>query len=323
MKRFTHLLIALLSTLCCATAQTPHNYDLHPQTRMGNHFPVKGGVGVESFYLALAQGLSEYYAINNFNSVDEDPEGSYTVDKKNGYLRHVVEGAGKLETQCCYWKRNNGRCLVGFYYDNHDMDANGGISCTSFLQFYTYNETLRTLEPIRNPWDEEIEGVGHLIAELPCKGKDLRYRWGNEEDDTPWSTLSWNGYDFRKKPAPATTIREGKHLLSLQWIEGVKYGSCQIKATGKPGEYLITGTHYNKTKTDWLKIEGKLNVVNAKRLCFNGTIKSRVNYIAGGKEQIRCGTYDFVATGNRKYWRLEQMHNPGEICVDYVDIYFN
>lgn len=323
MKRILISALALLGCLFCVTAQTPIDYNRHPHTRMGNHFPVKGGIGIEQFYMALTPGISEYYALNGITCVADDPEGSYTMDKKNGYLRHVTDGAGQLEIQCCYWRRTDGRCLVGFYYDDHSMNADGRITNTSFLQFYTYNETSQMLEPVRDPWDGDLEGVGHLIVELPRQGKNIRYRWGNEDTDGPWSTLTWNGYDFRKKPAPATAIREGKHLISLQWIEGVKYGSCQIKATGKPGEYTITGTQYNKDKSDWLKIDGKLTVINAKRLSFNGTIKSRVSYVAQGVEQVRRGTYDFVATGSRKYWRLEQMHNPGESCVDYIDIYFN
>ena len=34
------------------------------------------------------------------------------------------------------------------------------------------------------------------------------------------------------------------------------------------------------------------------------------------------GTFNFVATGNRKYWRMQEMENPVDECVDYIDIYF-
>lgn len=325
MKRIILCTFAFLSMIFSASAQDSEIYKL--RTTMENSFPVKGGTDIERFYIALMRGSNEYFTLNNINSVKDDEEGSYEVDKKNGYLRHVVEGDGRMEIQCCCWKRDDGRYLVGFYYDSHDNvpDKNNNFYTKheSFVQFYTYNELTKTLDPLRDPWDEELYGKTHLIVKMPQQGKNINYRWGKEDDKGAWSTFTWNGYDFRKKPAAATTIREGKHLLSVQWIEDVNYGSCQIKRTGKAGEYTITGTHYNKAKTDWLKIDGKITVVNSKRLRFNGTIKTRINHIANGKEQIRRGDFDFLSTGSRKYWRLQQMYNPEDICVDYVDIYFN
>ncbi len=318
MKKILFAVIALGMAMIANAQNIDYSRDV--RFRMGNSFPVKGGVGIEQFYMALMPGVSTYFKDNNITSIDQDEEGEYIVDKKNGYLSHFAEGSGSLRMQCCYWNRADGSKLVGFYYDAHDFDGQA-IKYNSFAQFYTYNETSKCLDAINKPWDIEMSGMTHVMFQLPRQGKDVQYRWGLEEEDGKWSTLTWNGYDFRTKPAAGGSIKTGSHLISLQWIEGVQYGSCQIKPAGN-GKYTISGTHYNKAKTDWLKIDGTLTVVNSKRLRFSGTIKTRISHIAGGVEQVRRGEYDFLATGSRKYWRLQQMYNPGEGCVDYVDIYF-
>lgn len=114
----------------------------------------------------------------------------------------------------------------------------------------------------------------------------------------------------------------GKHLLSLQWISWEKFGSVSLTALKESGKYSCKGSQYSDDKTDWLILDGTITQIDAKHLKFEGTIKTRVSYIAGGVEQVRKGIFDFVASGKRKYWRLQQMDNPGDVCVDYVDIYF-
>ncbi|MBR0023543.1 MAG: hypothetical protein IJP59_02930 [Muribaculaceae bacterium] len=41
-----------------------------------------------------------------------------------------------------------------------------------------------------------------------------------------------------------------------------------------------------------------------------------------GEEILRQGTYNFVQKENRHYWRMQEMTNPVDECVDYIDIYF-
>lgn len=323
MKR---IFLSALAFVCVAMSVMAQNIDYSrgAKWRLANVFPVKGGEGIEQFYMALMPGVSEYYKLNNITSLEEDEEGTYDIDKKNGYIRYFQEGAGGLQMQCCYWKREDGTKLVGFYYDEHSEDVeHQRMNCESFLQFYTYNTTLNVLEPIRDPFDMEMPEKTHFVCQLPQTGKDVKYRFGLEEEDGEWSTLKWNGIDFRaSKGTPAKTLKTGRHMLSLQWIEGVKYGACDIQPTGNAGEYTIKGEHCSKDKSNYLKIDGTLTVVNSKRLKFNGTIKTSVYHIAGGAEQVRRGNYDFVAEGQRKYWRLQQYCNPGDGCCDYVDIYF-
>lgn len=323
MKR---LIFTVLSVVCMAMSVMAQNIDYSRGTRfrMKNSFPVKGGEGIEQFYMALLPGLHTFYVDKSLAQLQEDNEGEFVIDKKNGYISYFQEGAGSTRMQCCYWNRKDGVKLVGFFYDEHNENPEKQrMEYDSFLQFYTYNTTLKCLEAIRDPWDEELSGMVHMMAKLPQQGKDFTYRWGLEENEGAWKTMKWNGLDFRKTAAaPSKTLRAGQHMLSLQWIEDVKYGSCKITPTSKAGEYTISGEHCSKDKSNYLKINGVLTVVDSKRLSFNGTIRTRIYHINNGNEVLRKGNYDFVAEGQRKYWRMQQEYNSGDGCCDYVDIYF-
>lgn len=320
MKRSILTIAALICLSMSSFAQVSRLYEVRKSIE--KPLPVKGGVGIEQFYLALAKAQSPGY-YEDITSLSEVEDGEFEIDKPNGYISYFQEGDGSCHERCCYWNRADGTKLFGYFYFGYEWDGNA-TKRESLYQFYTYNETTKCLDAINEPWSVEMDDMANLTIELPRKGKDIKYGWikNNDESNVKLTTLTWNGYDFRQKGTPASTIKVGSHMLKLQWIEGVDYGSCQVKATAKKGEYTVTGTHYNKAKTDWLKIDGKLTVIDSKRLRFDGTIKTRISHIAGGKEQIRRGNMDFLATGSRKYWRLQQMYNPGDQCVDYVDIFF-
>lgn len=113
---------------------------------------------------------------------------------------------------------------------------------------------------------------------------------------------------------------EGKHLMSLQWIEGESFGSCEWTLASE-GEFDVHGEHKNE-QGDYCTINGTM-LLMGDYLEFNGKIESKVSYINDGKPCIRDGRYTFKSTGNRKYWRLQEMDNcEGNNVVDYVDIYF-
>jgi len=113
----------------------------------------------------------------------------------------------------------------------------------------------------------------------------------------------------------------GSHLLSLQWISWEYFGTCDI-TKDENGTLRCVGEQLSKENDDYLRINGTVSIVNATHLIFTGTIATKVSYINEGKECLREGTFDFKATGKRKYWRLQQMTNPCDNCCDYVDIYF-
>lgn len=112
----------------------------------------------------------------------------------------------------------------------------------------------------------------------------------------------------------------GKHRFSLQWISWDYFGSATVTETN--GTLLITGEQRGRGNTDYVKMDGLITRVDAKAFTFKGTITIQVSTNNNGEVCKRDGELNFRITGNRRYWRLQEMDNPCEAIVDYVDIYF-
>ena len=111
------------------------------------------------------------------------------------------------------------------------------------------------------------------------------------------------------------------HRLSLQWISWEEFGSISFKKDG--GVIRCEGEQISPDNgTDYLKISGTIEVIDAKTLLFDGEILTKISHINGGEECKREGEYKFVATGSRKYWRMQDTKNPCDVGADYIDIYF-
>jgi hypothetical protein len=122
------------------------------------------------------------------------------------------------------------------------------------------------------------------------------------------------------KDEAAKKMLLGQHRLSLQWISWDYFGKAIVK--DDQGVLLISGEQKGRGSDDYLKIEGRITLVDTKEIVFNGTIVTKVSYINGGNPCTRKGEMTFRITGNRRYWRLKEMDNPCEQVVDYVDIFF-
>lgn len=115
----------------------------------------------------------------------------------------------------------------------------------------------------------------------------------------------------------------GRHLLSLQWISWEYFGHADISPAGEAGTYRIQGEQRSREHdTDYLTLEGTLRPQSARHLVFEGVIETSVHYLNGGAPCRREGTFHFKATGERQYWRLQEMENSCAEVTDYVDIYF-
>jgi len=76
-------------------------------------------------------------------------------------------------------------------------------------------------------------------------------------------------------------------------------------------------------KGAYATVSGRITKVTTTSFELDGTVKSKVSYVNGGKECVRTGHFTFRVTGKRKYWRLMQMENcEGHSVVDYVDVHF-
>ncbi|MBI2810724.1 MAG: hypothetical protein HYX67_07855 [Candidatus Melainabacteria bacterium] len=115
----------------------------------------------------------------------------------------------------------------------------------------------------------------------------------------------------------------GKHLLSLQWLqfENNMYGSANV--VEKEGVLLLKGEQRLTGKEKgYLTVDGRITEASKQAFKFNGKIVTSVSHINDGKECVREGSFNFLAKGNRKYWRLQEMQSPCSTVTDYVDLYF-
>lgn len=122
------------------------------------------------------------------------------------------------------------------------------------------------------------------------------------------------------KDQAAKAMLLGQHKLSLQWISWDYFGKAIV--TDTKGVMRVKGEQKSKTEGDYLKIDGIITLVDKKEFKFNGTIVMRVSHINSGEPCTREGEMTFRITGNRKYWRLQEMDNPCDEATDYVDIFF-
>lgn len=154
---------------------------------------VAGAPNIKSFVYALLPAANDYYGDpTNLTEVDD------VIDLKNGFYESTQEGDGMMKMQSCFWNRTDGKKLVAFYYDSHELE-DMTVTRESFLLFFLYNETTKELENIEAPFDQPISGDGHLICKLPQKGKDIRFYFGTEQAGASYSTLQWNGMGFDLK----------------------------------------------------------------------------------------------------------------------------
>ena len=123
------------------------------------------------------------------------------------------------------------------------------------------------------------------------------------------------------KKAGAEQKLLGKRMFSLQWIlfeNAKKYGAANITHE-ETGLYIDAIQELNG---NYVTLKGDLTVVSPMEFIVTGELVTRVSHINNGNACPRNGAFTFKATGNRKYWRLQEMQNPCDNVVDYVDVYF-
>jgi serine/threonine protein kinase len=114
----------------------------------------------------------------------------------------------------------------------------------------------------------------------------------------------------------------GKHPFTLQWISWDYTGSVNIYK--EDGQIKCKGQQVSReNSSDYVKIDGTIDLVNEKEFVFHGTILTKISYINNGMECQRNGAYKFASTSGRQYWRMQDMLNPCEGVTDYVDVYFS
>ena len=118
----------------------------------------------------------------------------------------------------------------------------------------------------------------------------------------------------------AKQMLAGAHRFSLQWISWDYFGKAVV--TDRNGSLFIKGEQRGRGNDDYVTMDGVITRVDAKEFTFEGDIVTRVSHINKGEPCKRSGEMTFRITGNRRYWRLQQMDNPCDEAADYVDIFF-
>ena len=151
-------------------------------------------------------------------------------------------------------------------------------------------------------------------------GMGTAYYVGGETESGIWKNGKYVGTEAEQNLTPLERKVVGKHLLSLQWISWDYFGTCEITKISN-GKYRCIGSQKSKENSDYLKLDGYISIVNENHLQFTGTIRTLIHDMNNGNEHVRQGTFDFKATGGRKYWREQEM-TGSDGCTDYIDIYF-
>lgn len=174
------------------------------------------------------------------------------------------------------------------------------------------NDLLRREKQLKEAADSLAELQKMVLKDSPNKKVEAKTK--NKRDDDAWTAPAEHG------ETDHLWVRKGKHNFTLQWLGFDKPGTVIIDYLGE-GEYSIEGEQRNKN--GYVTIQGTFSTISKKELRFNGKIITQVTHNNAGKPCIKKGTYKFLATGKRKYYRLQDMKNcEGGMLVDYVDIFF-
>lgn len=123
--------------------------------------------------------------------------------------------------------------------------------------------------------------------------------------------------DDNTKPQTTSSIPDnflGSHVFGVQFIwDG--YGSSIISKKG--GRFIINGEQYSNDQTEYTKINGEITILTPSKFILDGSIQIFTNDCCGRID--RTGTFTFIKTGNRKYWRLQER---GELCDEYTCSYY-
>ncbi len=108
--------------------------------------------------------------------------------------------------------------------------------------------------------------------------------------------------------------------ITLQWISFENPGRGHVVAQMNGGLLHLNGSQIARNGRGQVTVDGDVTRINPRSFIFRGRIVI-TDAPDLGRNCVREGTYEFRATGQRRYWRLQDF----EACdglADYVDIYY-
>ena len=101
--------------------------------------------------------------------------------------------------------------------------------------------------------------------------------------------------------------------MNHSWISGS--GDLLVERTSG-GELRARGRL--RTPPDSVMLEGSVQIVDENRFTLTGLIHT-TRY---GRECPRRGTFTFLISEGRRFWRLQETSNSCASMTDYLDIYY-
>jgi len=108
--------------------------------------------------------------------------------------------------------------------------------------------------------------------------------------------------------------------ITLQWISFSRVPRGHVRIDERRGLIRLTGSQSSPGSAARLDVDGEVLAIGPRSFTFRGRIAIE-NAPDPGRQCLRDGTFEFRVTGNRRYWRMQNI----EACdglADYVDIYF-
>jgi hypothetical protein len=108
--------------------------------------------------------------------------------------------------------------------------------------------------------------------------------------------------------------------ITLQWISFETAARGHVVAQMNGGLLHLSGAQRARNGAGRVTLDGDVLRINPRSFFFRGRIVI-TDAPDRGRNCVREGTYEFRATGQRRYWRLQDFE-ACDALADYVDIYF-
>ena len=167
--------------------------------------------GIKEFALAFCKQYAKYKpneALQSYliqpKEYNEEKTGCAIIDEeRNGFIASHAMSQYNMNTDCCYWKCDNGHRLVAFWLD--DEYENEAASAKLAL-FYDYDPATDKMTPkpeLTDMIENAAKSFDSYEVKLPSEGKDIVLtKFTNADEDSYESTeqlLKWNGQGFDLK----------------------------------------------------------------------------------------------------------------------------
>lgn len=166
--------------------------------------------GIKEFALAFCKQYAKYKpneALESYilqpKEYNEEKTGCAIIDEeRNGFISSHAMFQYNLNTDCCYWKCDNGHRLVAFWLEEEFENE----AAARLALFYDYDPTTDKMTPkpeLTDMIENAAKSSDAYEVNLPAKGKDITLtKFTNADDDSYDSTeqlLKWNGQGFDLK----------------------------------------------------------------------------------------------------------------------------